>query len=46
MYVTTIFKIDPMMTLFSTNWSDEDCVKILRSVRDALKPTSRVLIRA
>jgi len=29
----------------SHDWPDHDCVKILRGVRDALKPTSRVLIR-
>ena len=39
------FQIDPTMTLFSHNWSDEECLKILRAVRNALKPTSRVLIR-
>ena len=49
MYVTKttdIFNIYPTMTLFSHNWPDEECLKILRGVRDALKPTSRVLIRA
>ena len=48
MYVTTmacILNIDPTMNV-SHDWSDEECVTILRGVRDVLKPSSRVLIRA
>ena len=35
-----------MKCFSSHDWPDHDCVTILRGVRDALKPTSRVLIRA